>query len=347
LYFLNYKLYFTLFLVFIVQSIAFSHHSRSYFSEEIYEVEGELIDFTWGNPHIRFKLSGVDSSGQPIIWDIEAGSIYMLQRTGLSQDLFEIGSNMKFAGRVSTLNSADVLATNVLLQDGTEAIIIPTAQPRWPSDNIGGLDQWETNLSELSKAKAENRGIFRVWSIPDPRASEYRSYYLPFKEEAILARESWDPVDNWAVRCVPPGMPSAMNMNPHPIEFTDKGDIIELFLEENAILRTIYLDQNLLAEQQPFGPLGFSSGFWQDQNTLVVETSRIDFPNLDRDGTPQSKNILIHEIFTISDDQSRLSYRMTINEPLIFTDNATIDIYWLALGEQVEPSICNPSMASQ
>tara|TARA_B100001250_G_scaffold290868_1_gene252610 strand:- start:2565 stop:3599 length:1035 start_codon:yes stop_codon:yes gene_type:complete len=339
----NYKLYFSFFLLFLFQNIVFSHHSRSYFSEEIYEVEGELIDFNWGNPHIRFKLSGIDDSGQPIIWDIEAGSIYMLQRTGLTKELFEIGSKMKFAGRVSNLNPADVLATNVLLQDGTEVIIIPTAKPRWPNNNIGGLDQWQAGLSELSKAKTENKGIFRVWSIPDPRASEYRSYYLPFKEEAILARESWDPIDNWAVHCVPPGMPSTMNMNPHPIEFTDRGDTIELFLEENAILRTIYLDQDIEDEDQPYSPLGFSSGHWEDQNTLVVETSRIDFPNFDRDGTPQSRNINIHETFTVSDDQTRLNYKMIVNEPLIFTDNATIDIYWLALGEQVEPSICIPS----
>ena len=141
-----------------------AHHSRSYFSEDIYEIEGELIDFSWSNPHIRFKLSGLDDSGQPTVWDIEAGSIYMLQRTGLSRDLFEIGSKMRFAGRISNINPADVLATNVLLQDGTEVIIIPTAQPRWPNSNIGGLEQWQDGLSELSKAKAENKGIFRAVS---------------------------------------------------------------------------------------------------------------------------------------------------------------------------------------
>ena len=85
--------------------------------------------------------------------------------------------------------------------------------------------------------------------------------------------------------------------------------------------------------------LGYSVGYWED-NTLVVETSHIDWPFFDRLGTSQTKAIEILERFTLSEDERRLDYRVTILDPETFTGPATIEAHWLALGETIEPDEC-------
>jgi len=50
----------------------------------------------------------------------------------------------------------------------------------------------------------------------------------------------------------------------------------------------------------------------------------------------------ITEVFTLSDDQQRLDYRIIVTDPELFTEPATvIETYWVALGEAlVQPLDC-------
>ncbi len=50
----------------------------------------------------------------------------------------------------------------------------------------------------------------------------------------------------------------------------------------------------------------------------------------------------ITEVFTLSDDQQRLDYHMTVTDPELFAEPATvIETYWVALGEAlVQPPVC-------
>ncbi len=48
----------------------------------------------------------------------------------------------------------------------------------------------------------------------------------------------------------------------------------------------------------------------------------------------------VHEEFVLSDDQSRLEYRMTMTDPETFAEPATRETYWLALGEDFDPFNC-------
>ena len=85
--------------------------------------------------------------------------------------------------------------------------------------------------------------------------------------------------------------------------------------------------------------MGYSVGRWEG-NTLIVETSRIDWPYFDGGGTPQSADVETVERFAVSQDQERLDYRITITDPVTLTEPAVIERYWLALGETVEPFEC-------
>ena len=59
------------------------------------------------------------------------------------------------------------------------------------------------------------------------------------------------------------------------------------------------------------------------------------------DGTPQSEAIEVTERFTLSDDQARLDYLMTIVDPVYLSGPATFEAYYLALNQEYFAIECN------
>ncbi len=125
---------------------------------------------------------------------------------------------------------------------------------------------------------------------------------------------------------------------PHPYEFIDDGEEIQIIGHEFNIVRTIHMTDVGNSSEQPFSHLGYSVGHWE-RNTLVVETTRINWPNFSV-RLPQSEAIEVVERFTLSDDQSRLDYHSIITDPTTFTEPAVRERYWGALGETPEPYEC-------
>jgi hypothetical protein len=83
-------------------------------------------------------------------------------------------------------------------------------------------------------------------------------------------------------------------------------------------------------------------GRWEN-GTLVVSTSLVSWPYIDNIGTPQSGNVRIVERYTLSADQSRLDFQMTVTDPATFTEPAVIAGYWLALGDTIPRYDCRPA----
>ncbi len=323
---------------------AAAHHSTAYFSDEFTELEGELVGVDWRNPHVGFTLATVNDQGQEETWALEGTTIYILQRKGVTRDLFQPGVQIRVAGHVSTRDERTILSTNMLFDDGREILTNTRAQPRWDSERIDGGDRWVPDDVRQHDAGTQNRGIFRVWSHPAEgleNAAFVARDGIPFREEVIAARADWNPIENTVTRCEPPGMPSMME-TPYPFEFIDHGSTIELNgVANNAqVSRTIHLGGQADSAQQAPSPSGYSVGHWEG-NTLIVETTRIDYPYFDNIGTPISDTLRIVERFTLSDDQSRLDFHMTAVDPAMFTEPAVpLQYTWLALGEAVERQTC-------
>ena len=73
--------------LFLLPAGAQAHHSTTHFSEEFTEMEGTLVDIRWRNPHIYFELEVEEEDGSSRIWEMEAGTIYMIGRGGVTRDL--------------------------------------------------------------------------------------------------------------------------------------------------------------------------------------------------------------------------------------------------------------------
>ena len=300
-----------------------AHHSLNTFQQTPIELEGELVGINWRNPHVTFHLRVVDDAGEEAVWRMEAHSVFNLQRGGVTRDLIPVGAHVRVVGRQSSITDHRMIVDRMRLPDGRELTL-------W-----AGLFSTFDDAPRLQDAASENLGIFRVWTVAQEDVSRAvtQTNELPLTEQAIAARASWDNLDNYAVRCEAPGMPTMM-LTQNPLEFVDEGPTIRIRTEWFDLVRTVHMDRDEVPADAAYSRLGYSIGRWEGDE-LVVETTRINWPWLDNRGTPLSDALRVMERFTLSDDQSRLSFRIEIIDPASFTEPVILSGHWLALGDTV------------
>lgn len=315
-----------------------AHHSRAEFSSEVVEMEGELVAVMWRNPHAGLDLRVTNAQGVDEIWRIETfGSPNLFSRMGVNESHFIVGDRIRIAGSVSTRRPNYFLGVHALVQDGLEVVMSATEEPRWTDNHVGGVDQSVVDLSRIVDAASENKGIFRNWSIAGRTAGV--SNRNPYTAEARAAMAVWDPVAAPIARCEPPGMPTTM-IQPLSFQVIDAGnDTIQVQTEYFGTLRTIHMGEPAAPETIEHSLLGYSVGRWEG-NTLVVETSHINYPYYNGSGAPQSENVRTTEYFALSEDQTQVQYRIEITDPLTFTETAFSERLFVALGDEFVPLDC-------
>ena len=306
-------------------SLLNAHHASAPFydnSREV-EVEGEITEVLWQNPHIRFTLR--DDEGRH--WDIETTSVSVLSRWGLDEDVVEVGSRVRLAGRPGRLSDTAMWVSNMLLPTGQEVLL--SSRPRWTDNTIG-----EDLRGEITAAP--ELGLFRVWTS----AGRLWNNNYPLTEFARTARAGWDPIaDEPTANCAPKGMAFIME-NPYPMEFVDEGDRILLYIEEYDLVRTIYMTAAGLPANPEPNLLGHSVGYWEG-DTLVVDTTHINYPHFDKTGIPQTEGVRNLERFTVNEEGSRLEYSVTVTDPAIFTEPVVMTKTWAYRpGETINPYDC-------
>ena len=132
--------YLLLISIFAFTGTVFGHHSFSHFNEEYTEMEGTLVELRWKNPHIFFFVETQEPNGDLKTWEMETGTIYMVGRAGVSEDLFTEGEKIRVAGHTSRLYPDKFHLKNVLLTSGKEIVTVATSPPRWTEQVIGGKD---------------------------------------------------------------------------------------------------------------------------------------------------------------------------------------------------------------
>jgi|TARA_B110000483_G_scaffold243659_2_gene335025 hypothetical protein len=324
---------FTLVLLTILPLTLSAHHSRSEFSSEVIEIEGELLDVLWRNPHAGLQIKVTSDAGVDEVWRVETfASPNLFSRMGVNEEHFNIGQRIRVAGSVSEKRPLYFLGLNALFENGSEAVLTATNEPRWSQDHVGGSDQSVVDLSRMVDAASENKKIFRVWSIAGRAVGTAR--YTPYSDTSRAAMAVWDPLTAPVAQCETPGMPIPMTQ---PLSFVieDQGDTIKLTTEYFGVERTIHVGDNLPApETQAASHLGYSRGHWQDELTFVVETSRINYPYYSSSGALQGEDLSTMEYFRLSEDQTELAYRIEIEDSLALTGTAYNERLFVALGEE-------------
>ena len=321
--------------------LVFSHHSVSvHFNPSvIMELEGEVTEILWRNPHVSFTLKVTNNNDAVADWDLETHSLSIMRRMDVIEPFVKIGDQVKVAGW-PTRRGQGIFVNNMLLPTGEEFVFMFKAEPadlRWSDRLWGTNDRW---FAESGDSSAEERGIFRVWSTT--LAGGQHFLWLPeypLTEEAREAQATFDPLtDDPLLNCGLKGMPAIMSA-PYPLEFVDEGNIITVQIEEYDTTRTIHMGTRPSVMPAP-SILGYSTGHWED-STLVVMTTGINWGYFASRGIPTSENIEIVERFTPIENGSKLQYEITVTDPATFTQPVVMGKTWIWLPDvKVEPYEC-------
>jgi len=315
-----------------------AHHSRATFFDmnQTIELQGVITRVQWRHPHVRYWLQADPAYGGAE-WEMETTPPSLLERQGIGPDILAAGTRVRVAGPPSKLTPYAMEVSHVLLPDGREVLLHTGRPPRWTENTVErevqGFDE-----EAVRAAEATATGIFRVWSRgegEDRPAFWLNSY--PLTQTAQAAEAAWDPVTGIETGCKPKPMPRIMSSN-WPFEFVDEGDQIQLHAEEFDRVRIIHLTE-ATREVSP-SPLGYSVGRWED-GSLIVSTDSINSFEFDATGVPLSGNAQIMERFSLSADERRLNYEVTVVDPETFTEPVTLTSYWVwRPGETIKPYAC-------
>jgi hypothetical protein len=327
----------TIALALLLPFAANAHHSffGRFDTQTLTEIEGEVTELSWRNPHVYLMLRTVDN-GTPAAWGIETSALTLLKRMGIDEGTIKVGDRIRVAGNPALNDKAEMYARHVLTPDGRELLMNVGLKPRWSNRTVGDESPLMAREGDPSRP---DLGLFRIWShtraiarlFPETTDVNFDIQSYPMTESARAALAAFNrATDNPTANCVPKGMPTIMEA-PYPIEFVpQEGGNILLRLEEYDLLRPIYMDANVARELPQPSPLGFSLGRWEDR-TLVVTTTRINWPYFSQLGIPQSEAVEVVERFTPTQDGSRLDYEMTVTDPATFTEPVKLTQYWLWL----------------
>ncbi len=105
------------------------HHSfpEHFNTSQIAEIEGEVIEVRWSNPHVSFTMRTVTGE----IWKVESNSIRGLEGREISRDVIRVGNRFRLAGFPARDGSHELYTSNILLADGREVVLRPGSEPRW------------------------------------------------------------------------------------------------------------------------------------------------------------------------------------------------------------------------
>lgn len=324
---------------------ASAHHSFAgqFDPNSSMEIQGELIEVRWANPHGLLKVKTVDK-GKVVIWELETAGASQMVRSGVLREYLVIGDKVRAAGWPPITEKREMHATNLLTSAGRELILFRGATPKFASTASGNYDYARKREGDKTRPQL---GMFRIWSftavgtflLPEDINTTFNLSAYPMTDAARQSVAKFNRAkDNPTLNCKAKGMPMIME-NPYPFSISKKGNDIQIQIEEYDIMRTIHMNQTEAPRGTRPSPLGYSVGKLEG-TTLVVTTTQISYPWFDQAGIPQSVQSVLVERFTPTADGSRLDYTVTVTDPVNFTKPVTLNRYWLDLGEKIEPYNC-------
>lgn len=325
----------------VAATAAHAHHAASihYDMSDVAEIAGRVTSVEWANPHSVITIQGSEDGSADAQWRIEAAAAAMILRSGISRDTVAVGDTVRAAGFRGRRNTNAMFLRNFLLADGREWLSQRSVAPIW-TNNIVGAEPAAT-----ASAADNRRDLFKVWSLDEetvPRTGPPRPLWndsYPLTEMAKQSQQRWaQGVENPYVNCRN-GMPAIMD-TPLPMEFGQEGGNIVLRFEELDARRVIYMGNDARSTPVTRGPYGHSTGRWEGE-TLVVETTVIDWEWFDQDGIPLTGDVEISERFTTSADGRYLDYVATVIDEDVFSQSVVLDRRWAWVpGESVQSYDC-------
>jgi len=113
----------------VLHGAAQAHHSfaAEFDYERLGDIEGEVIEVLFVNPHARYFIAVTDASGNEVIWDAQTRSPSALTRIGWSRDTIELGDKVTLHGNLGIGGTRKIWIREVRFESGE--IVSPTEEP--------------------------------------------------------------------------------------------------------------------------------------------------------------------------------------------------------------------------
>ena len=80
------------------------------------EVEGEVTDILWRNPHVQLSMTVIDENGNPQQWEMATTSLSNLRRWQIDRDFIEVGDTIRVAGNPAIRTEHGLYISHVLTE---------------------------------------------------------------------------------------------------------------------------------------------------------------------------------------------------------------------------------------
>src|SRR4029453_12563784 len=128
-------------LILVFAMTAPAHHSFAgrFDPNSSMEIEGELIEVRWANPHGLLKVRTVDK-GTVVVWELETAGASQMVRSGVLREYLKVGDKVRAAGWPPITAKREMHATNLLTSDGKELLLFRGATAKFGNRGTGNYN---------------------------------------------------------------------------------------------------------------------------------------------------------------------------------------------------------------
>ena len=299
---------------------ALAHHSFAiYDADNPRQLEGEVREFRWANPHTWIFLT-VAEGNESKVWEIELGPINMLSRQGWTRTSLAAGDRIKVevhpthdgtaVGRFIDFEFLDARQSRGS-SDYTQGTItlVPRPQPVAMTDavarNFNGI--WVNANGGIHFDTAVSRDAQQPPLKPE--------YMARWRQRAAAAEAGVSTVDPTA-ECLPAGFPRLLGMV-LPSEILQAEHQLNWYAEFGEATLRVYLDGRTPPADPDPSYYGYTTGMW-DGNVLTTRTTGLRADTLiDTTGVPHSDRLTVTmRMKKVTPDY--LEIDVTLDDPVAF-----------------------------
>lgn len=348
-----------------------SHHSRANFELDVVtELEGEITEFSWRNPHTFARLLTIDESGQEVEWLLELNSISVLTRWGWSRDSLAVGDRVRVTGNRDLNYDKRFLFSNyfykedgsVLASSPLEGDPIRTGAPRAAraqppaqlekAGSIFGAWQLQNRGGPGNRLGGGGPGGAGGMAAGGRQAALTGDFFGPARGVPVTASgqaaiDAFNEAVNPEFRCEDSPAPGILRRGPMRIE--QVGNEIHFYHQRHQTDRVVYLDPVPESERIPTYH-GYSAGTLANGVLSVEMTHFSTHPWGNARGVPSGEQKHVTATYSLIDDGTRLQLEFRQEDPEYLTEAITGTAAFLLApgGELVEEEFdCDPEASSR
>jgi len=285
----------------------FAHHgvAAHYDDSKVVTLDGTVSEFQFINPH-SFVYLRVTTNGQEAVWHCEMASRSVLERNGLSAQMFAPGTHVRIDGSQARQNPTGCALREARFDDGSVL----------RSSTLFGATPAATPVPA-----AQSNAIEGVWAMKRFAVSRYTG---ELTDEGERRRAAFDPIkDDPAIACDPASpVRFWINVN-EPFEIRREATQVVIDHQFMDSQRAVHLNAAAPPTGLTRSTMGYSTGHF-DGAALVIETSNFKAGALEpRYGVMHSENLKLTERLEVNPATHELEITWTIDDPLIFKQRVT------------------------